>query len=158
NVGWTWHLEDLTFAEATIELCDGRPSDVEREGNRFGGGTFCPWSAAVVRIDEREESRAAPGWDAARECLCENLRRDYGRRDQSAAGAAAASFSRSRYCVFSIVTPTNLIVPPWNVPGVRYSSLTASPLSRPMHKPSPDSVNLPTCALMSPCATALSLT
>ena len=52
NVGWTWHLEDLTFAEATIELCDGRPSDVEREGNRFGGGAFCPWTATVIRIDE----------------------------------------------------------------------------------------------------------
>ena len=31
NIGWTWHLEDVTFAESTIELCDGRPSDVERQ-------------------------------------------------------------------------------------------------------------------------------
>ena len=23
NMGWSWHLEDLTFAEVTIELCDG---------------------------------------------------------------------------------------------------------------------------------------
>ena len=30
NTGWSWHLEDLAFAEVTIELCDGRPSDVER--------------------------------------------------------------------------------------------------------------------------------
>src|SRR5687767_1319110 len=28
NVGWSWHLEDVEFAESTIELCDGRPSDV----------------------------------------------------------------------------------------------------------------------------------
>jgi hypothetical protein len=52
NTGWTWHLEDVTFAEITIELCDGRPSDVEREGPAFGGGRFCPWSATIVRIDE----------------------------------------------------------------------------------------------------------
>ena len=32
NSGWSWHLEDLAFVEVTIELCDGRPSDVERGG------------------------------------------------------------------------------------------------------------------------------
>jgi hypothetical protein len=52
NTGWSWHLEDVEFAEQTIELCDGRPSDVEREGVGFGGGRFCPWSATVVRIEE----------------------------------------------------------------------------------------------------------
>jgi hypothetical protein len=51
NTGWSWHLEDVTFAEATIELCDGRPSDVERRGTGFGGGRFCPWTATVVRIE-----------------------------------------------------------------------------------------------------------
>jgi hypothetical protein len=52
NVGWSWHLEDVMFVESTIELCDGRPSDVERQGVGFGGGRFCPWSATVIRIDE----------------------------------------------------------------------------------------------------------
>jgi len=51
NAGWTWHLENVAFAEAAIELCDGRPSDVERQGILFGGGRFCPWSATVVRIE-----------------------------------------------------------------------------------------------------------
>ena len=51
NTGWTWRLEDVAFAEATIELCDGRPSDVERQGPAFGGGRFCPWSATVIRIE-----------------------------------------------------------------------------------------------------------
>ena len=51
NEGYSWHLIDLTFAEATIELCDGRPSDVERVGVTFGGGRFCPWSARVISID-----------------------------------------------------------------------------------------------------------
>jgi hypothetical protein len=52
NVGWSWHLEDVEFAELTIEVCDGRPSDVERAGVSFGGGRFCPWSAQVIAIDE----------------------------------------------------------------------------------------------------------
>ena len=51
NTGWTWHLEEITFAEVTIELCDGRPSDVEQTGVTFGGGRFCPWTAAIVRIE-----------------------------------------------------------------------------------------------------------
>jgi len=52
NVGWSWHLESVEFAELTTEVCDGRPSDVEREGVSFGGGRFCPWTARVISIDE----------------------------------------------------------------------------------------------------------
>ncbi len=52
NTGWSWHLEDVEFVEVAIELCDGRPSDVERDGTQFGGGRFCPWSATVVAIVE----------------------------------------------------------------------------------------------------------
>jgi hypothetical protein len=50
NTGWSWHLQDVEFAETTIELCDGRPSDVERQGVQYGGGRYCPWSARVVSI------------------------------------------------------------------------------------------------------------
>lgn len=50
NTGWTWHLVDIEFVEAAIEVCDGRPSDVEREGIGFGGGRFCPWTARVLGI------------------------------------------------------------------------------------------------------------
>jgi hypothetical protein len=50
NARWTWHLEDVSFADLTIELCDGRPSDVERDGPRFGNGMFCPWGATIVGI------------------------------------------------------------------------------------------------------------
>jgi hypothetical protein len=53
NTGWSWHLEDVAFAELTIEVCDGRPSDVERQGTAFGGGRFCPWTATITRIEER---------------------------------------------------------------------------------------------------------
>src|SRR5262245_32340205 len=28
NTGWSWHLADVRFVEVTIEICDGRPSDV----------------------------------------------------------------------------------------------------------------------------------
>jgi hypothetical protein len=52
NIGWSWHLEDVEFAELTTEVCDGRPSDVEREGVTFGGGRFCPWTARVISIQE----------------------------------------------------------------------------------------------------------
>ena len=51
NTGWSWHLEDVTFADATIELCDGLPSYVEQQGVEFGGGRFCPWTAVIVSID-----------------------------------------------------------------------------------------------------------
>jgi hypothetical protein len=51
NEGYSWHLIDVTFAEVTVEVCDGKPSDVERAGVSFGGGRFCPWSAQVLSID-----------------------------------------------------------------------------------------------------------
>jgi hypothetical protein len=51
NVGYSWHLEDVSFAQAAIELCDGRPSDVEREGEGWGGGRYCPWGATVIAIE-----------------------------------------------------------------------------------------------------------
>ena len=51
NTGWSWHLEDVEFADVTIELCDGRPSDVERAGTSYGGGRYCPWGAVIVAID-----------------------------------------------------------------------------------------------------------
>jgi hypothetical protein len=53
NAGWSWHLEDVEFAEVTIELCDGRPSDVERSGPAYGGGRYCPWAATIVAIEEQ---------------------------------------------------------------------------------------------------------
>ena len=52
NTGWTWHLEDVTFAEVSIELCDGLPSHVEKLGTTFGNGQYCPWTAKVMSIGE----------------------------------------------------------------------------------------------------------
>ena len=50
NTGYDWHVEDVQFAEVTIEVCDGLPSHVQREGVRFGGGRYCPWSAQIISI------------------------------------------------------------------------------------------------------------
>ena len=52
NSGWSWHLEDVEFVASTFEVCDGRPSDVEREGTQFGLGRFCPWKALIVAISD----------------------------------------------------------------------------------------------------------
>jgi hypothetical protein len=51
NTGWSWHLEDLEFAEATIEICDGLPSHVEQAGGpSFAQGRYCPWGAQIIDI------------------------------------------------------------------------------------------------------------
>ena len=52
NAGWSWHLEDVEFVEVAIELCDGRPSDVERAGTAYGSGRYCPWGAKIVNVEE----------------------------------------------------------------------------------------------------------
>lgn len=48
NQPWTWHLDpiDTRFVEVAIELCDGRPSYVERHQADYP--TYCPWGARVV--------------------------------------------------------------------------------------------------------------
>lgn len=54
NVGYSWHIdpESVEFVDATIEVCDGRPSDVE---NRvITSDRYCPWSAEVVAIAPAE--------------------------------------------------------------------------------------------------------
>jgi hypothetical protein len=50
NDGWSWSLDpdDIEFAEVTIEVCDGLPSDVE--AGTVTSDRYCPWSALVVEI------------------------------------------------------------------------------------------------------------
>ena len=50
NVGYSWHIDpdSVEFADTTIELCDGRPSDVER--GLITSERYCPWSAKVVAM------------------------------------------------------------------------------------------------------------
>jgi hypothetical protein len=50
NEGYGWSLDpnDLEFADVTVEVCDGLPSDVE--AGTISGDRYCPWSATVVAI------------------------------------------------------------------------------------------------------------
>ena len=50
NVGYSWHIDpsSVEFADTTTEVCDGRPSDVEK--GTITSEWYCPWSAQVVAI------------------------------------------------------------------------------------------------------------
>ena len=55
NAPWTWHLDptDIEMAEATIEVCDGRPSLVDSLIDDYLiVGRFCPWGAEFVRLQD----------------------------------------------------------------------------------------------------------
>lgn len=51
NDGYSWSIDpnDIEFADETIELCDGLPSDVE--AGVISGDRYCPWSAVVVAVE-----------------------------------------------------------------------------------------------------------
>jgi hypothetical protein len=51
NTGYSWSMDpnDIEFADVTVEVCDGLPSDVE--AGTISGGRYCPWSATVVAIE-----------------------------------------------------------------------------------------------------------
>jgi hypothetical protein len=57
NNGWSWHFVpgEWDLVEASIEVCDGRPSDVEEDLDYWvdNVGRFCPWSSQVVREVDR---------------------------------------------------------------------------------------------------------
>lgn len=50
NEPWTWSLDpaDFEFADVTIEVCDGLPSDVE--AGVVTSDRYCPWSAVIADI------------------------------------------------------------------------------------------------------------
>jgi hypothetical protein len=53
NAPWGWHLDpaSVEVADAAMELCDGRPSFVQKDVAKWiaEARIFCPWSAKVVR-------------------------------------------------------------------------------------------------------------
>jgi hypothetical protein len=55
NEPWSWHLdpEEIEMAEATIEVCSGKPSDVEADLDYWINdvGRFCPWSAELILLE-----------------------------------------------------------------------------------------------------------
>jgi hypothetical protein len=52
NRGHTWHLRNVRLAEVTIELCDGRPSDLDDDLDYWLGSVkrYCPWGAVPIRL------------------------------------------------------------------------------------------------------------
>ena len=51
NEGYGWSIDpnDIEFADVTIEVCDGLPSDVEM--GIVTGDRYCPWSAVVLGVE-----------------------------------------------------------------------------------------------------------
>jgi hypothetical protein len=56
NLPWGWHIDsqDITMANATVELCDGLPSYLEAHLDAWiqNVGYFCPWSAKLVSVKD----------------------------------------------------------------------------------------------------------
>lgn len=52
-----WHLDPamMSYADVTIELCDGRPSDLDGALEYWMNTVrvYCPWSARVTAVDDR---------------------------------------------------------------------------------------------------------
>ena len=51
NEGYSWSIDpnDIDFADVTVEVCDGLPSDVET--GVVTGDRYCPWSAVILAVD-----------------------------------------------------------------------------------------------------------
>ena len=56
NAPWGWHLDpaSIEVPDAAMELCDGRPSFVQKDVDKWiaQARIFCPWSAKVVSAPE----------------------------------------------------------------------------------------------------------
>ncbi len=55
NAPWAWHMDpiDIEMADATIEVCDGRPSLVDSLLEDYlTVGRFCPWGAELVGVQD----------------------------------------------------------------------------------------------------------
>ena len=52
NTGHRWHLRNVRLVESTIELCDGRPSDLDSDLPYWIDTVkrYCPWGAKPVRL------------------------------------------------------------------------------------------------------------
>lgn len=51
NEGYSWSLDpdQFEFADVTVEVCDGLPSDVE--AGTITSDRYCPWSAIIASLD-----------------------------------------------------------------------------------------------------------
>jgi hypothetical protein len=53
NAPHDWHMNGTTFADVTIELCDGTAAMVDEDVTYWVEtvGQFCPWSATVIAVE-----------------------------------------------------------------------------------------------------------
>ncbi len=53
NAPHRWHVTELNFADATIELCDGTARMVDQDVRYWVRtvGYFCPWSGQVIALE-----------------------------------------------------------------------------------------------------------
>ncbi len=63
NQGYSWHIDpdSIEFVDMTMEVCDGRPSDVEQQ--IITSDRFCPWSAKVIAVDDINDTTGAAASD-----------------------------------------------------------------------------------------------
>jgi hypothetical protein len=56
NTGHDWHLEEVEFADFTIEVCDGTAAYIDTIGYdewvANAGDRYCPWGAQLVAVTE----------------------------------------------------------------------------------------------------------
>ena len=54
NQPWSWHLapDTVRFVDVTIELCDGRPSDIEADLDYWVDvvDRYCPWGTEILGV------------------------------------------------------------------------------------------------------------
>lgn len=62
---WSWAVDDMiTFADASIEICDGNPSLVEADPEGWidnTDGIICFWSFSVVDVIDPDQVHPEPG-------------------------------------------------------------------------------------------------
>ena len=52
NQPWNWHFvpETVSMVEASVEVCDGKPSYVNTHLNDYLVTGYCPWSGKVIKV------------------------------------------------------------------------------------------------------------
>jgi hypothetical protein len=52
NFPWNWHYipASVRMVEASIEVCDGRPSYVSDHVSDYVSVGYCPWGAKVIKV------------------------------------------------------------------------------------------------------------
>lgn len=52
NFPWNWHYipETVRMVEASIEVCDGRPSYVSDHVTDYVSVGYCPWGAKIIKL------------------------------------------------------------------------------------------------------------